>query len=67
MTMTVVEAGRKGGLAVRDKRGREFYQAIGSLGQKAMREKYPGMAKVWGRMGGRPKKPTLVEIEGEVE
>ncbi|MFH1031368.1 MAG: hypothetical protein V1767_02215 [Chloroflexota bacterium] len=30
-----------------------------------MRQKHPGMARIWGRMGGRPRKPTLAEIMGE--
>jgi len=33
-TMTVAEAGRKGGLTVRDQRGHEFYEEIGRKGGK---------------------------------
>ena len=65
MEMTVVEAGRKGGHATLRKRGRQFFVDIGREGQAAMRAKYPGMAGVWGRMGGRPRKLTLSEIMGE--
>ncbi len=65
MSISVVEAGRRGGLAVLRKRGREFFSIIGRKGQTAMRRKYPGMASTWGRMGGRPKKPDLTEIMGE--
>jgi general stress protein YciG len=32
--MTVAEAGRKGGLTVRDQRGHEFYEEIGRKGGK---------------------------------
>jgi hypothetical protein len=32
--MTVAEAGRKGGLTVRDRRGHEFYEEIGRKGGK---------------------------------
>jgi uncharacterized protein len=35
--MTVAEAGRKGGLAVRDKRGHEFYEEIGRKGGRKVR------------------------------
>ena len=57
--MDVNEAGRKGGLTVLNKLGREFYVIIGRKGQKALRERYPGMARTWGKQGGRPKKPDL--------
>ena len=65
MSMTVLQAGRKGGRATLRKRGREFFSQIGRKGQIAMRKKYPGMSSAWGKMGGRPKKPTLEEIMGE--
>lgn len=65
MVLTVVEAGRLGGQAVSRKRGREFYRRIGQQGQAALRQKHPGMARTWGSMGGRPRKPTLAEIMGE--
>ena len=35
--MTVAEAGRKGGLAVRDKRGSAFYERIGRKGGQKVR------------------------------
>jgi len=60
--MNVIEAGRKGGLTVLRKLGREFYVNIGQKGQRSMRRKYPGMARVWGRRGGRPKKPNLDDM-----
>ena len=65
MTLSVVEAGRKGGLAVLQKKGRKFYSIIGRKGQAVTRTKYPGMARVWGKRGGRPRKSSLSEIEGE--
>ena len=52
MSITVAEAGRKGGLTVLRKLGREFYSGIGQKGQKSMRRKYPNMAQEWGRLGG---------------
>jgi general stress protein YciG len=63
--LTVREAGRLGGLAVLNKHGREFYSEIGREGQRVLRERHPGMASQWGRMGGRPRKLTLAEIMGE--
>ena len=36
--MTVSEAGRKGGLAVRDGRGHAFYEEIGRKGGQRVRE-----------------------------
>lgn len=63
--ITVREAGRLGGLTVLRNHGREFYAEIGRQGQKVMRERYPGMARQWGKMGGRPRKPTLDEFLGE--
>ena len=59
MPMSVVEAGRRGGLTVLANRGRQFYAEIGRNGQKAMRAKYPDSASEWGRKGGRPRKPNL--------
>jgi len=37
-SMTVSEAGRKGGLAVRDGRGHAFYEEIGRKGGQRVRE-----------------------------
>jgi uncharacterized protein len=36
--MTVAEAGRKGGLTVRDERGHEFYEEIGRKGGQRVRD-----------------------------
>ena len=36
--MTVSEAGRKGGIAVRDERGHSFYEEIGRKGGQKVRE-----------------------------
>lgn len=36
--MTVAEAGRKGGLTVRDQRGHEFYEEIGRKGGQKVRD-----------------------------
>jgi hypothetical protein len=65
MTLTVAEAGRRGGLRLLQTRGRAHFGAIGRKGQQAMRRKYPGMATEWGKRGGRPRKLTLGQIMGE--
>lgn len=63
--MTVSEAGGLGGRETLCRHGRRHFTRIGQRGQAAMREKYPGMSRVWGRMGGRPRKKTLAEIHGQ--
>jgi hypothetical protein len=65
MSLTVAEAGKLGGLKLLEIRGRNHFVVIGRKGQEAMRQKYPCMATEWGKLGGRPKKLTLIEIVGE--
>jgi len=65
MSITVSEAGKRGGLALLRKYGLRYFVEIGRKGQTAMRERYPGMASEWGKKGGRPKKLTLNQIVGE--
>lgn len=60
--ITVIEAGRRGGLTVFAKRGSSWFAQIGAQGQRILRAKYPGMAREWGKRGGRPKKPTLSDL-----
>lgn len=54
--MTINEVGRLGGLTVLAQRGRDYFSEIGRKGQQVMRKRYPGMASVWGKRGGRPRK-----------
>jgi len=61
-TATVTAAGRKGGLSCLHKKGLEFYCQIGRKGQAAMRQRYPNMAKQWGKLGGRPRKNNLDDM-----
>ena len=56
---TVNEAGRKGGLALLNKRGRKHFIEIGKKGQEEMKKRYPGMASTWGKKGGRPRKDNI--------
>jgi hypothetical protein len=61
MSLTVVQAGKRGGLKLLQTRGRYYFVVIGRKGQEAMRRKYPGMATEWGKLGGRPKKLTWLK------
>jgi hypothetical protein len=57
--ITVNEAGRKGGLSLLNRRGKQHFSNIGKKGQEALRKRYPGMASAWGKKGGRPRKNNL--------
>ena len=63
--ISVREAGRRGGLAVLATHGREHFSKIGKQGQKVLRDRYPGMAGVWGKKGGRPRKPNLEDMRDQ--
>lgn len=65
--MDISEAGRRGGLAVLATYGRKHFSKIGRQGQKTLRDRYPGMAQVWGKQGGRPKKPNLDDMGDQVK
>lgn len=60
-------AGQRGGLATLRRYGISYFSELGKKGQKTLRQRYPGMARDWGRMGGRPRKPSLEEVEGDGE
>jgi len=47
--MTVAEAGRKGGLMVRETRGHEFYEEIGRKGGQKVRDLIAAGKKALGR------------------
>lgn len=56
-TMTVREAGKKGGQAVKEKRGFEFFVQIGRKGGEAVMYKYgPRYYSEIGKKGGRNRK-----------
>jgi hypothetical protein len=57
--LTVSEAGRKGGQATLNHRGREFYREIGRKGGNRTAELYAHMLSEFGKKGGRPRRPTL--------
>lgn len=48
-------------MTVLGNRGRGHFVRIGRKGQSAMRQKYPDMARQWGKLGGRPRKPKLAD------
>lgn len=62
--ITVMEAGRKGGITLLERRGREYFVALGKKGQAAMRKRHPGMARKWGCLGGRPRKQKFQDFGG---
>ncbi len=64
-TLSVREAGRRGGLAVLRKYGKGYFAEIGKMGQEAMRTRYPNKASAWGKQGGRPKKLEIEKNMGE--
>jgi len=67
MSLSVEEAGRLGGLALLEKRGREYFVELGKKGQQSMRSRYPDMASNWGRKGGRPRKTTMSKRVGDCQ
>lgn len=64
MGISVNEAGRRGGLACLQKKGRSFFREIGKKGNARMKAKYPNLASEWGKLGGRPRKLKLEEVTG---
>ena len=58
-SITVAEAGKKGGLALLAKHGNKHFSEIGKKGQESLRKRYPSMASEWGKKGGRPRKKNL--------
>ena len=64
--LTVVEAGRIGGLTTLRDKGRQFFVQIGAKGQTELRKRYPGMSSEWGKKGGRPRKTGVEQKWGEV-
>ena len=58
--MTVAEAGRRGGEAVRAKYGPDFYAEIGQKGGEAVKEKYgPDFYSEIGQKGGEARRENM--------
>ena len=58
-TISVREAGRKGGQATLRNQGNEFFRQIGKKGGKRTAELYRDLLSEFGKKGGRPKRPAL--------
>ena len=64
--ITVAEAGRRGGIATRNRHGADFYRQIGAKGGAATKKLYGHLFREFGRRGGRPRRPSLNEpAEGD--
>lgn len=64
--LTVVKAGRRGGIATRTRfRGTNFYQRIGAMGGRRTATLYRDLLAEFGKRGGRPRRPALNKPEGE--
>ena len=61
-SMTVAEAGRKGGETVKAERGREFYEQIGKKGGQKVRELI-AQAKLSQKQAADVARPAAVEPE----
>jgi general stress protein YciG len=59
MSMSVKQAGRKGGLATKCKHGLAFLKDIGQKGGQTTSVRYKDKHSYWGKMGGRPRKEKL--------
>ncbi len=57
--LTVAEAGRRGGIMTRDRRGIEFLRKIAQRGGQTTKRRYSHLFSEFGRKGGRPRRPAL--------
>jgi hypothetical protein len=67
-SVTVSEAGRRGGTETLRRYGRSHFVIVGRLGQRVMAKLYTTEdRRSWGAMGGRPRRrPRLADV-GEKE
>ena len=64
-SISCAEAGRQGGLATLARHGVEHFRHVGTKGQAILSQRYSTkQRKLWGKKGGRPRKP-LVELGEE--
>lgn len=62
--ISVAVAGRLGGIETLTRHGRKHFVAAGKLGQKVLAQRYTcDDRRRWGRIGGRPRRNTLAEME----
>ena len=64
-SLTVAEAGRRGGLATRNNQGIDFFKKIGRKGGEVTRKRYSHLLSEFGKKGGRPRRPSLDEYGEE--
>lgn len=57
--ITVREAGARGGRSTLERRGIEFFRKIGAKGGKRQKELYADLLAEFGKLGGRPRRPSL--------
>jgi len=63
-SISVTMAGYLGGIQTLSKYGRNHFVVAGSLGQKVFAHRYTSDdRRRWGKMGGRPRRITLAEME----
>lgn len=63
--ITVAEAGRRGGIATRDRRGIEFLRQIAKKGGETTKKRWGHLFGEFGRRGGRPKRSNLESVGEE--
>lgn len=64
-SISVREAGRRGGRATLQNRGVNHFKKIGRKGGQRTAQLYHELLSEFGKMGGRPRRPILDEIMGE--
>lgn len=63
MSISIEQAGRKGGISTRNKHGLSFLTQIGAIGGRVTVERHKDKLSHWGRLGGRPRKIPFNEME----
>jgi general stress protein YciG len=60
-SISVKEAGRRGGYATLETQGVDFFKKIGKKGGQRTKELYGELLSQLGKNSGRPRRPTLDE------
>lgn len=66
-SISVQEAGRRGGTATLENQGPDFFKRIGKKGGKRTKELYGELLSGFGKRGGRPRRPVLEGMGEESE
>jgi general stress protein YciG len=64
-SISVREAGHRGGQITLQNRGVKHFKKIGRKGGQRTAQLYHELLSEFGKMGGRPRRPTLDETMGE--